>query len=104
MRGLDAAAFGLLLGMAIGRIGDLINGEHWSKETSLWWGVAYSNIESPGWSRLQTPVHPATTYEMIGDLLIIGIMCVRLRARRGGTGRASRSSRGWCCTRRCASA
>jgi phosphatidylglycerol:prolipoprotein diacylglycerol transferase len=74
MRGLDAAAFGLLLGMAIGRIGDLINGEHWSRQTSLWWGVAYSHIESPGWSRLQTPVHPATTYELIGDLLIIGII------------------------------
>jgi phosphatidylglycerol---prolipoprotein diacylglyceryl transferase len=73
-RGLDAAAFGLLLGMAVGRIGDLINGEHWSKETDLPWGVVYDNINSPGWSRLHTPVHPATTYEMIGDLLIIGIM------------------------------
>jgi len=76
VRGLDAAGFGLLLGMAIGRVGDLINGEHWSKETDLPWGVAYSNLESPGWSRLQTAVHPATTYEMIGDFLIIAIMAL----------------------------
>ncbi len=75
-RGLDAAAFGLLLGMAIGRLGDLINGEHWSKTTDLPWGVVYSHIDSPGWSRAQTAVHPASTYELIGDLLIIGIMAI----------------------------
>jgi phosphatidylglycerol:prolipoprotein diacylglycerol transferase len=76
MRGLDAAAFGLLLGMAVGRIGDLINGEHWAKATDLPWGVLYSHQNSPGWSASETAVHPATTYEMIGDLLIIGIMAV----------------------------
>ena len=76
MRGLDAAGFGLLLGMGIGRLGDLINGEHWAKTTDLPWGVAYSNLESPGWTRLQTAVHPAATYEMIGDFLIIGIMAL----------------------------
>jgi phosphatidylglycerol:prolipoprotein diacylglycerol transferase len=75
MRGLDAAGFGLLLGMAIGRIGDLINGEHWAKKTDLPWGVVYSHTDSPGWS-LDVPVHPATTYEMIGDFLIIGIMAL----------------------------
>jgi phosphatidylglycerol:prolipoprotein diacylglycerol transferase len=76
MRGLDAAGFGLLLGMAIGRVGDLINGEHWAKKTDLPWGVVYSHPDSPGWSLHQVPVHPATTYEMIGDLLIIGIMAL----------------------------
>jgi len=82
-RGLDAAGFGLLLGMAIGRIGDLINGEHVAKASSLPWAVKYTNINSPSWSLYHNPVtgsnvasHPATTYEMIGDLLIIGIMAV----------------------------
>jgi phosphatidylglycerol:prolipoprotein diacylglycerol transferase len=80
MRGLDAAAFGLLLGMAIGRIGDLINGEHIAKVSSLPWAVKYTHVDSPGFPYSATPSgdfiarHPATTYEMIGDLLIIGIV------------------------------
>ncbi len=71
-RGLDAAVFGLLLGMGIGRIGDLINGEHVAKASSLPWAVKYTNPNSPSWQFGTT--HPATTYEMIGDLLIIGII------------------------------
>jgi phosphatidylglycerol---prolipoprotein diacylglyceryl transferase len=75
-RGLDAAGFGLLLGMAIGRIGDVINGEHWAKASDLPWAVVYTDEDSPGWSAALTAVHPATTYELIGDLLIIGIMAL----------------------------
>lgn len=78
-RGLDAAGFGLLLGMAIGRIGDLINGEHWGTESGLPWAVVYTHVDSPGFSALPgnvISVHPATTYEMIGDLLIMGIMAL----------------------------
>jgi phosphatidylglycerol:prolipoprotein diacylglycerol transferase len=73
-RGLDSAAFGLLLGMGIGRIGDLINGEHVGRSSSLPWAVEYTNPESPGF--LFGPTHPATTYEMIGDFLIIGIIAL----------------------------
>lgn len=78
-RGLDAAAFGLLLGMAIGRIGDLINGEHVATASSLPWAVKYTSRNSPSWDIYHningiTPSHPAATYEMIGDLLIIGVM------------------------------
>ncbi len=79
-RGLDVAGFGLLLGMAIGRIGDLINGEHIAKASSLPWAVKYTDPDSPGFPFSVTTSgehiarHPATTYEMIGDLLIIGIM------------------------------
>ena len=71
-RGLDAAAFGLLLGMAVGRIGDLINGEHVAKSSGLPWATEYTNTASPSFT--YGPTHPATTYEMIGDFLIIGIM------------------------------
>jgi phosphatidylglycerol:prolipoprotein diacylglycerol transferase len=71
-RGLDAAGFGLLLGMALGRIGDLINGEHVAKASDLPWAVEYTNTASPSFTF--GPTHPATTYEMIGDFLIIGIM------------------------------
>ena len=73
-RGLDAAGFGLLLGMAIGRIGDLINGEHVAKNSDLPWAVKYTHPDSPAFQFGAT--HPATTYEMIGDFLIVGIMAI----------------------------
>ena len=80
-RGLDAAIFGALLGMAIGRIGDFINGEHIAKASSLPWAVKYTNPNSPGFPFSASSTgyiarQPATTYEMIGDLLIIGIMAL----------------------------
>jgi phosphatidylglycerol:prolipoprotein diacylglycerol transferase len=66
--------------MAIGRIGDLINGEHVAKTTDLPWGVKYTNTESPSWDVYvasgNPASHPATTYEMLGDLLIIGVIAI----------------------------
>lgn len=75
-RGLDAAAFGLILGQAIGRLGDLINGEHLARATDLPWGVIYTNPESPAFAHSVTvgAHHPATTYELIGDLVILGVL------------------------------
>jgi prolipoprotein diacylglyceryl transferase len=73
-RGLDVAGFGLLLGMAIGRIGDLINGEHIGKASDLPWAIQYTHPNSPAFT--YGPTHPATTYEMIGDFLIIGLMAL----------------------------
>jgi phosphatidylglycerol:prolipoprotein diacylglycerol transferase len=68
--------------MAIGRIGDFINGEHIAKETDLPWGVVYTHPDSPGFTSSVTATgefiarHPATTYEMIGDLLIVGVLAL----------------------------
>jgi prolipoprotein diacylglyceryl transferase len=76
-RGLDVAAFGLLLGMAVGRIGDLINGEHISKSSDLPWAVRYTHIDSPSFQL--GAQHPATTYELLGDLLIIGLLVLLFR-------------------------
>jgi phosphatidylglycerol---prolipoprotein diacylglyceryl transferase len=70
--GADAAVFGMMLGLAIGRIGDLINGEHIAKPSDLPWAVTYSNPNSPAFFR--EAMHPATTYEMFGDLIILGIL------------------------------
>ncbi|MDP2327495.1 MAG: prolipoprotein diacylglyceryl transferase [Dehalococcoidia bacterium] len=74
--GLDAAAPGLILGMGIGRIGDLINGEHLSRATDLPWGVIYTHPNSPAFAHSVTvgAHHPATTYEMLGDFLILGML------------------------------
>ena len=71
----DLAAPAMLLSMAVGRIGDIINGEHVAKLTDLPWGLVYSHQTSPSrdvWG-LQAS-HPAVVYEMILDLAILAII------------------------------
>jgi phosphatidylglycerol:prolipoprotein diacylglycerol transferase len=79
--GLDIAAFGLILGLAIGRIGDLINGEHLAKATNLPWAVVYTDPDSPAFAHSIAvgPHHPATTYEMLGALALLGLLFPVLR-------------------------
>jgi phosphatidylglycerol:prolipoprotein diacylglycerol transferase len=95
-RALDIAAISLILGMGVGRIGDIINGEHFAKLTDLPWAVRYTHIDSP--SRLHPSCvdpllgtnveactqHPAVAYEMIGDFLIFGVLLLLLRVGRPG--------------------
>lgn len=79
-RGLDIASFGIVIGLAIGRLGDLVNGEHCARVTGLPWGVTYTNPISPGFvceARPEVnflPVHPATTYELFVLLAMMGVM------------------------------
>jgi phosphatidylglycerol:prolipoprotein diacylglycerol transferase len=86
--GLDIAGFGLILGLAIGRLGDLINGEHLAKATSLPWGVVYTDPDSPAFAHSIAvgPHHPATTYEMLGSLLLLAAMFPVLRRLRDWPG------------------
>jgi prolipoprotein diacylglyceryl transferase len=87
-RGADIAAMGGILGMAVGRIGDVINGEHFASDTGLPWGVRYTHPESPSFIRLSgsdVVQHPAVAYEMIGDLVIFGfLLLIFLRVNRAG--------------------
>lgn len=76
-RAADIAALGGIIGMAVGRIGDIINGEHFASSTSLPWGVVYTHQNSPSYIQFgpnALPQHPAVGYELIGDLLIFGIL------------------------------
>ena len=68
----DIAAPALLISMAIGRIGDIINGEHFAKATELPWGVFYTHADSPGVNRFVS--HPAVAYEMILDILVLAVI------------------------------
>jgi phosphatidylglycerol:prolipoprotein diacylglycerol transferase len=82
-RGADIAAIGGIVGMAVGRIGDIINGEHFAKESDLPWALVYTNINSPSYGRAAQ--HPAVGYEMIGDLVIFFIlMFIYFRIPRAG--------------------
>jgi phosphatidylglycerol:prolipoprotein diacylglycerol transferase len=68
----DVVAPALLIAMAIGRIGDIINGEHFAKATSLPWGFVYTNSESLGFGR---PIsHPAVAYELLFDLALAAVI------------------------------
>lgn len=67
---LDAGGPAAMIGLAIGRIGDVINGEHHGSPTNLPWGVEYVNaftLGQPG-----RVVHPEVAYEMVLCLLILG--------------------------------
>ena len=65
----DITAPALLIAQAIGRVGDVINGEHFSKVTELPWGIIYTHPNSPGIFR--PPTHPAVAYELIFDLVLL---------------------------------
>jgi len=84
----DIAGMGGIMGMAVGRIGDVINGEHFAKSTDLPWGVSYTNEHSPSYLRFggATEVqHPAVGYELLGDLVIFALLAlIYARVRRGG--------------------
>ena len=64
----------------VGRIGDLVNGEHLAKASELPWAVFYTHEDSPAFvhSLLVGAHHPATTYELLGDLVILGALFVLL--------------------------
>ena len=66
---IDAGGPATMIGLAIGRIGDVINGEHHGTPTTLPWGVEYVNpntLGEPG-----RVVHPEVAYEMVLCLVIL---------------------------------
>lgn len=71
----DLTTPALLITMFIGRIGDIINGEHVAKLTNLPWGFIYTHPESPSHGTHGfAPSHPAIVYEMIWDLVVLAII------------------------------
>lgn len=81
----DAASAGMALGQAIGRVGDVINGEHRGVPWNGPFSVVYTNPSTLG--QPGVPVHLAVGYEMILDLLLFYLL-VRFygRYRRPGMG------------------
>lgn len=70
----DIAAPALFIGMAIGRVGDIINGEHFARATDLPWGVIYTHPLSPSFIESRPASHPAVAYEMLFDLALVGVL------------------------------
>ncbi|HSS83764.1 MAG TPA: prolipoprotein diacylglyceryl transferase [Reyranella sp.] len=69
---LDGGGAGAMIGLAIGRIGDVINGEHHGTPTDLPWGVEYVNPDTLG--QPGKVVHPEVAYEMILCLALLALL------------------------------
>lgn len=65
----DAGGPAAMIGLAVGRIGDVINGEHHGTPTTLPWGVQYVNPNTLG--QPDRVVHPEVAYEMVLCLAIL---------------------------------
>ena len=69
----DAGGPAAMIGLAVGRIGDVINGEHHGTSTTAPWGVEYVNPDTLG--EPGKVVHLEVGYEMI---LMLGLLAVLL--------------------------
>jgi phosphatidylglycerol---prolipoprotein diacylglyceryl transferase len=69
----DVASVPLILGMGIGRIGDVINGEHHGAHAEGFpLAVVYTNPNTLG--EIGVPVHLAVGYELVMDLVIFAFL------------------------------
>jgi prolipoprotein diacylglyceryl transferase len=71
---LDAAAPGLLLAQAIGRIGNWWNQELYGKPTTLPWGLKIDAAHRPLNYLDRATFHPTFLYELIWDLLGVAVL------------------------------
>src|SRR5437773_12433263 len=69
----DAGGPAAMIGLAVGRIGDVINGEHHGTPTTAPWGVQYVNPDTRG--EPGKVVHAEVAYEMV---LTLGLLAVLL--------------------------
>lgn len=77
---LDAIAPGFLVGQALGRVGDIVNGEHLGAHApGLPWAVVYTHPGTLG--ELGVPVHPAVAYELLWDLFAAAVAVWLLQRR-----------------------
>jgi phosphatidylglycerol:prolipoprotein diacylglycerol transferase len=69
----DAAAPGMVLGQAIGRIGCFFNGDHQGTPATMPWATMYTNPNTlvPDFG---VPRHPTQTYEGLFDLAVFGLL------------------------------
>ncbi|HIK98434.1 MAG TPA: hypothetical protein EYG13_02660, partial [Dehalococcoidia bacterium] len=80
---MDLSAPALLVAQSIGRLGDIMNGEHWSKNTDLFFGWVFTHASSPGArppSRLSEEFdptsgsHPTVVYEIFWNMLVLAFL------------------------------
>lgn len=70
---LDALAAGFGLAMAVGRIGDVISGEHYGPQSTLPWAIQYSDPDAEVPST-DAAYHPGGLYESLVGLVIFAVI------------------------------
>ncbi len=72
----DALAPSLILGQALGRFGNYMNGDAYGTKTDQPWGIDFPKGTPAGDDELYggLPQHPTMIYEMVGNLLIFALM------------------------------
>jgi len=81
----DAVVPALILGQALGRIGNFLNGDAYGVPTSLPWGIIFPPDSPAGMAYPGQPLHPAMLYECLGNLILFGTLW-GLRRRRAKPG------------------
>lgn len=84
---LDMAAPGIALGIAIGRVSDLIIGDHLGKPTTLPWGFRYVGSAGDGgpiagMPPIGTVVHPVALYDLVLTTVLLVVLIRSLRSPR----------------------
>ena len=73
----DITAPALFFGQAIGRLGDIANGEHCAKSTSMFFGYIWNHAESAAVycsNGIGASVHPVIAYEILWNMLGIFVV------------------------------
>ncbi len=73
-RVLDQAMAPALVGMALGRVGDLLGGERPATPTALPWGVEYAHVGAEAHVADGVAVHPVAAYELLVDAAVLGLL------------------------------
>lgn len=80
LRVLDLAAPGLALGLVLGRISDLIIGDHLGRPTGLPWGFRYVGDDPPGVAPpIGAVVHPVALYDTLLVTVLFVVLVLFLR-------------------------
>jgi len=81
----DVLVPSLILGQAIGRIGNLMNGDAFGMPTSLPWGIRFPAESPAGITYPGLATHPSMIYEMLLNLMIFGYLwAIRKRGYKPG--------------------
>ncbi len=81
----DAISPSLVLGQAIGRVGNLMNGDAYGLPTALPWGIRFPLDSPAGQAYPGLATHPSMIYEMILNLLIfVYLWRIRKKGYRAG--------------------
>ena len=81
----DSICPSLILGQAIGRFGNLMNGDAYGLPTDLPWGIRFPADSPAGMAYPGQATHPSMIYEMILNILIFAYL-MRIRKRGYGKG------------------